>query len=268
MTVPYVYSDDTLTLHLRGQPWPIDRTHPQWDAVFEKLKDPATTEDDLLPLVSVKTYVEGLKIGKVTVGTDAVFYDGRPVHNHLTERMLDIVKAGLPVEGWARFLDNLMLNPSNTAVEELYLWLQHSKMPITEDGHFLAFKKVREDYGSFHDSNVRNDIGTIVSMPRNEVDDRRDNTCSHGLHFCSWDYLPNYYGGQGKVVVLKINPADVVSVPSDYHNAKGRAWQYLVWDEVDQAAAQFAFDGVQVVDTSESDENFDEEEEDGDLVSI
>ena len=60
-------------------------------------------------------------------------------------------------------------------------------------------------------------------MPRNAVDDRRHNTCSTGLHFCSWAYLPHYHGAQGRVLVLKIDPANVVSIPSDYANAKGRA---------------------------------------------
>jgi hypothetical protein len=33
--------------------------------------------------------------------------------------------------------------------------------------------------------------------------------------------------------VVKINPADVVAIPSDYANAKGRAWTYEVVDEID-----------------------------------
>jgi hypothetical protein len=271
MSVPYVLSDGTLTLHLQGRPHPIDRSQPNWEAIIAALGKPETTEDDLLPLVSVKKFVEGLQIGKVKVGEDAIFYDGKPVHSHLTTRMIEIVKAGLPVEPWARFMDHLYQNPSNTAVEELYLWMEHANMPITDDGCFLAYKKVREDYTSFHQGPngevFHNDIGSTPSMPRNEVDDRRDNTCSHGLHFCSFDYLPHYYGKQGKVVVLKINPADVVSIPSDYNNAKGRAWQYLVWDEVDEETARFAFDGRLVVDTSESDKKFPEIEEEDEISS-
>jgi hypothetical protein len=112
-----------------------------------------------------------------------------------------------------------------------------------------------------------NDIGSTPSMPRNEVDDRRDNVCSKGLHFCSWDYLPHYNGHRGKVVILKIDPADVVSIPSDYNNAKGRAWQYLVWDEVDQEQARFAFDGRPVVDTSKDWDDEDPEIEEEDEIS-
>jgi hypothetical protein len=33
-------------------------------------------------------------------------------------------------------------------------------------------------------------------------------------------------------MLVKINPADVVSIPSDYNNAKGRTWKYEVVGEV------------------------------------
>ena len=73
-------------------------------------------------------------------------------------------------------------------------------------------------------------------MPRHKVDDRSENTCSHGLHFCSQSYLPHYAGGTGRILLLKIDPADVVSIPTDYNNAKGRACKY--WVEADLSREQ------------------------------
>jgi hypothetical protein len=67
-------------------------------------------------------------------------------------------------------------------------------------------------------------------MPRNQVDDNKDNTCSAGLHFCSFDYLKSF--GGSRIMILKINPADVVSIPSDYNQQKGRTWRYTVIGEV------------------------------------
>jgi hypothetical protein len=68
-------------------------------------------------------------------------------------------------------------------------------------------------------------------MERHEVDDNKDRTCSSGLHFCSKDYL-NSFGGE-RVVIVKINPRDVVSIPSDYNDTKGRACRYEVVGEID-----------------------------------
>lgn len=132
-----------------------------------------------------------------------------------------------------RFLDNLLDNPSARAVNELYGFLEYGKLPITDDGHFIAYKRVRSDYKSVYGGEVDNSIGNIVSMPRNQVNDNKDETCSYGLHFCSFDYLSHYSGE--KVVVLKINPRDVVSIPTDYHNTKGRACQYEVVGELDNS---------------------------------
>src|SRR4051812_12739329 len=98
--ISYAYSGRSLILHLQGQPHPIDDTHPNWNEIFEKVKDPTTTEADLLPLVSIKTFIANLKIGKVEVGNDAIYYDGKPIHTHLTERMMEIAKAGLPIAPW------------------------------------------------------------------------------------------------------------------------------------------------------------------------
>ena len=72
---------------------------------------------------------------------------------------------------------------------------------------------------------------TTVSMPRNLVNEDKDKTCSEGLHFCSYDYLQHF--GGARIVVLKINPADIVSIPADYNNSKGRCSKYQVVDELE-----------------------------------
>ena len=82
-----------------------------------------------------------------------------------------------------------------------------------------------------------NSPGKIVEMARNEVDDNMHNTCSTGLHFCSKEYLDHFgkvRDGKKKdrVVILKINPADVVSIPADYNSTKGRACRYEVIGEL------------------------------------
>jgi hypothetical protein len=67
-------------------------------------------------------------------------------------------------------------------------------------------------------------------MPRNKVDDNQNNTCSYGLHFCSEGYLKHF--GGARTVIVKINPRDVVSIPNDYNQTKGRTCRYEVIGEV------------------------------------
>jgi len=146
-------------------------------------------------------------------------------------------------------------------VKELYGFLEKNNLPITSDGYFLAYKRINKEFLDCYTRTVNNkpaylmtpeelaalkatpavtklgvtteiiqdadgkDV-TVVSMDRNRVDDKAENTCSVGLHFCSESYLPHYPGEI--IVILKINPADVVSIPTDYNNAKGRTWRYQV----------------------------------------
>jgi hypothetical protein len=42
-------------------------------------------------------------------------------------------------------------------------------------------------------------------------------------------------------MILKINPRDVVSIPNDYNDTKGRACRYEVIDEIDKEKADEAF---------------------------
>jgi len=132
-----------------------------------------------------------------------------------------------------------MQNPSKRAVTELYGFLEKNNLPITSDGHFLAYKKVKQDYTDCYTGTMDNSVGKVVEMERNRVDDDQNNTCSTGLHFCSRDYL-NHFGGE-RIVIVKINPRDVVSIPTDYNNAKGRACRYEVIDEIDKEKADEAF---------------------------
>jgi hypothetical protein len=142
-------------------------------------------------------------------------------------------KEGFAIAPLEQFIDNLMENPSKRAVDELYGFLEKNTLPITDDGCFLAYKKVKADYKDVYSGTIDNSVGQNVSMPRNKVNDDANQTCSDGLHFCSIDYL-KHFGGE-RIVILKINPRDVVSIPVDYNNAKGRCCAYYVIGEVEDA---------------------------------
>jgi len=204
--------------------------HVNYDAIIERLN--TEDYDGIIPLLDVASSITLASHGKVTVLEGCVCFNGDEVINPLTDRILQFVREGLPFKPMTKFLENLMDNPSRTAIQELYLFLEDNKLPLTEDGCMLAYRKVDNDYMSFHanpdGTRNSNKVGDVVEMKRNEVDDVRDNVCSNGLHFCSLSYLPKYMGGSGRVMLVKINPADVVSIPSDYNNAKGRTCLYEV----------------------------------------
>lgn len=262
--IPYVMLDQSITIYIDGEPRSVPRDWDKIDALISALKD----ED----AAAVRRLVAGYKsaqaavnrlagpnLPRIVVTRRSVTLDGEPVHSALARRMIDIANTGLPLDPWVKFMQNLYLNPAEYARDELYQWLEESDLPITDDGHFLAYKKVRDNFRDIHSGQFDNSPGKVVTMPggRPAVDTDRHNTCSTGLHFCSRGYLPHFggYGGGNVVVLVKINPADVVSIPSDYNNQKGRTWRYEVIQQVNLDGA--VWDDAPVVFTPKDDESGD-----------
>lgn len=205
-------------------------SHGNFDNIVQAIKEERW--NDLPEMFNVKQAIAKFTEGLVTIVDDVLMYDGEELHNTISSRMLRMYNEGYDIKPMARFLNNLMLNPSRTAVQELYLFLETGNMPITEDGCFLAYKKVAPDFKDIYTGKFDNSPGNILEVPRNSVDDDRNRTCSYGLHFCSVEYLPSYgSASSNKVVIVKINPADVVAIPSDYRNTKGRTCKYEVISE-------------------------------------
>jgi hypothetical protein len=224
----YIFTRTSAVINIDGKTISVAATNPMYTEILEELKKGKNASESLiLEMADILKAINCKVFGRVTVTADKVFYNNRPVGSALTERIIQMLSEGYDIEPWALFMDNVMLNPLETAREELYRFLESAAMPITPDGHFLAFKKVRHDLKSFYDGKTQHVIGKELSLPMNKVDTNYRNQCSSGLHFCNENYLNEYHAGEGVVLVVKINPKDVVAIPEDHNNAKGRAWKYV-----------------------------------------
>lgn len=232
--VPFVVTDNSINLTVKGKMYVCQKSHANFEAIKKALKSEEIGEDDLLNLVDIKKGVETFSFGKIKIEKDVLIYNGRELHNCLATRIVAMVGEGYNVAPLVKFLDNLMENPSARAVNEFYGFLERNKLPMTDDGCFLAYKKVRHDYLDIHSHTMDNSVGQVVEMPRNAVDDEKERTCSYGLHFASFDYMPHYSSNDidDHLVIVKINPRDVVAFPADYNGAKGRCCRYEVVDEI------------------------------------
>lgn len=227
----YIIQGSNITIVIGNTPYTISKTHVTYQKVLDAIKaeDWETVKDVVEPKKVVLNYGKG----NVSVQGETLYWKGEELNTGLTVRMIQMLQEGFPIEPMVNFMENLYKNPSKRAVTELYGFLEKNNLPITPDGHFLAYKRVRNDYKDIHSGTMDNSVGQVVEMERNAVDDDKDRTCSTGLHFCSQSYLPHFgSGGDNRTVIVKINPADVVSIPSDYNDAKGRACRYEVIGEV------------------------------------
>ena len=243
MSYPYLIQGKNIVVVIGNKSHTVSSTHITYKRVLEAIKanDWDTVKDIIEPQKVIVNYGQG----NVEVQGDKLFWKGKEFHNYLARKFVDMYQEGFPVEPMVNFMENLMQNPSKRAVDELYGFLEKGNLPITSDGCFLAYKKIRNDYLDIHSGTMDNSVGKVVEMERNEVDDDKDRTCSTGLHFCSLGYLDHFGGADSRTVVLKINPRDVVSIPADYHNTKGRACRYEVIEEINKDAADAFITPVQ-----------------------
>jgi hypothetical protein len=156
---------------------------------------------------------------------------GDPVHSTLATRVISFLEHGLDCVHLFKFILKLNLNPSKRAVDELYTFLEHRALPITDNGNFLAYKAVREDYTDKHTGKFINTVDSVLEMPRNKVDDDKNVGCSYGFHAGTVEYAKDFMSRDGHLMIVEINPADVVSIPTDCQFQKLRTCKYKVVGE-------------------------------------
>jgi hypothetical protein len=241
MSYPYIVQGSNIVVVIGNVSHTISKTHITYQKVLDAIKaqDWEAVKDTIEPKKVVLNY----GAGNVSIQGDELFWRGQVLDNSLSKRMITMLQEGFPIEPMVNFMENLMSNPSNRAVTELYRFLEANSLPITPDGYFLAYKKVRQDYKDVHSGTFDNSVGKVCEMERNMVNDDKDQTCSAGLHFCGMSYLRSF-GGE-RTVIVKINPRDVVSIPTDYNDAKGRCSRYEVIGELDVAPEEAFTESVQ-----------------------
>ena len=231
MSVPFMWVDGNLTVILKNKAHQVLPEHTNYKMILEAL--PTANEDELLDLVDLEKAVANFSDGLVEVKNGKVLFEGEEVHGSISQRILEFMKKGLPFQPLVNFLNNLMSNPSMQSQKELYDFLEHEHLPITEDGHFLAYKAVRSNYMDKYKGVFDNHVGNVCEMRRAKVDDNRSVGCSNGLHAGALNYVASYGSVESndRIVIVKINPADVVSVPSDCNCEKLRTCRYEVVGE-------------------------------------
>lgn len=223
-----VVQKDRATIQFNdGMVFSLDSTHPTWERLKRALREKK--------LHLVRKYADAAQMikewsaGSVAARVPGVLeYRGGAISPKLHAKIMSLVKDKKPPQYLERFLDNLRTNPSADSILDLYDFLEANNLPITEDGHFLAYKYVRSDYKDSYTGTMDNSVGKVVEMPRENVNPNRHQTCSTGLHFCQAKYMSS----PDRVMVVKVNPRDVVSIPTDYDRQKGRCCRYEVVAEI------------------------------------
>lgn len=249
--IPSIDSPNGLTVFIAGRQVTFAASSFKYDeAVAITNDDSLSTQEQTEALVKLEQEsgtVAAIPVEQgFTQDDSGVYYNGRQLSGCLATKVQSMLEAGMTnFTALINFLDRLGQNPSKGAADELYDFLSYKELPITEDGFFLAYKGVRDDWWSStgntktrvlqgkvdNAGRIYNGIGEVIEISRQDVDDDRRHGCSEGAHVGSLDYAKGFCS---KLLVVKVDPKDVVSVPTDCNFQKLRTCKYEVVSEYEK----------------------------------
>lgn len=228
-----------VTVFYGGRPYLMNSDHPNFKAAVAAIQSEAW--DSIPALFDIAGAVRAFILPDSAFTLEGAFLclEGKPFTKAVTDKIRAMLAAGQPAAPLFKFLRNVRRNPRVAAQDELLLFCEANGFMIDEHGFILAYKSVRGDYSDIHSGKFFNRPGLTISMDANAVDPDRTQTCSTGFHFAAYDYATSWAGSidgvNRRLLIMRIDPADVVAIPNDYHNQKGRCWRYEVLCEVDPA---------------------------------
>ena len=254
-SIPSIFSgnfpdDGVLTVILPDGPLNVNSDHPFFKDILVAVESDDADEirraykEGLASIEKPEASLAELSEGRAEYRNGCVYFDGKEVHSVIATRIKQFAEYGLTgkVDALLRFLERVDKNPSYQSQQELYDFLENKGLPITEDGYFLAYKAVSSNWRDKYSGRIDNSIGKTVEMARGRVNDNRSHHCSAGLHAGALDYVAWYGGGDDRIIVVKIDPADVVSVPSDHSCQKLRTCKYFVLKEFSREMLEPVYD--------------------------
>lgn len=236
-------NDNHWTVILSGQPHQFDHTHHNYASLVECVH--SGDETGFVELLNTGGQVEDWSEGDFEFREGFLYFEEEQISSEPTSRIIECIRQGFPHKPMLNYLTNLYDNVSERAVQESYKWSSHKGLPITDDGMMVGYKGVRAyvgdtinaKNGELNDGDLvdiytgktfRNNVGDKPSMKRRQVCDDHTQGCSSGLHVGTYKYACDWAGPTGTVVLVKFNPKDIVSVPSDCEHQKMRVSEYEV----------------------------------------
>jgi hypothetical protein len=226
-----ISASGNITVYINKKVYTACKDHVNYQKILEKVR--SKKFGGLAKLFDVSSSINKRSRGGLVVKNGQVLYAGQPVHNYVVDRILQFMHDKLDFKPLVNFLRRLLKNPSPASVEQLYRFVEANNLPLTWDGYILCYKKVTGDYKDCHSQSIDNTVGKTVKMPREKVTYDPGLCNSGGLHVGGLNYVRGFYAvGNGHVMLVKVDPANVVSVPTDSASGKCRCCKYYVMAEL------------------------------------
>ncbi len=213
----YILDDNTISFFHKGQVHQATSSNP--------------TFNDIVTLVKsgdIEKAVELVNVAKaINVASDGQIVNNGGVLNHdgvdLNDTVIDWLTSNMSrkdgsVQAVVNFLKKCNTNPSPGSIDMLWRFIKTNGLVLFHDGDFLGYRYVSDDLKDCHSNTYDNTPGQVCSMPREDVTYDPNRHCAPGLHVGAWSHVE----GKRNVIEVKVNPTDVVSVPT------GEDWKMRV----------------------------------------
>lgn len=238
-TLAIIFSDGTTEI--------VSESHISFKALLNIFLEGGNDEEHIRDLTQVIETTQKKMTAlseRVSVLGDTILFDGDEISGYLMDVIKDLFINGdkIELQPLVRFLEKASTNPSIDSIDDLYRWITNGDLVIDNDGDVIAYKGTQEIDGirySLHSGKAFVDgievegripyaDGSVVTMPRSEVNADRHNGCSTGLHVGTNRYAAGYGDTQ---ILVKFNPRDAVAVPADCGSQKMRVSRLVVLNE-------------------------------------
>lgn len=247
----YLVQDESgvgnITVVVDGTMLVADSNHPRWyDIVAAAVSGDDVDFPSLFDITNKAAELFENLSERVSVAHSRIFIDGDEVEDVYADQIVRFMQEGVEdFKPLVNFLEKVYTNVEAHTRENLSRWLNATGgFTIDEDGDIIGYKGLTRDGGSIHrgpavvngeavNGSVPNAPGSVVEMARSKVEHNPAVGCASGLHVGTWEYASGF--GHGVVAKVKVNPRDVVSVPTDCNGQKMRVSRYKVVEYVNEA---------------------------------
>lgn len=180
--IAYIATETTITVILDGQHRTIQvKSKSQRNEVItalEKFKKSPQTQFDKEALEVYLAPIRRAVLAsderfELSANGKVLFLVGSkvPIPTQLGNHIVEFLENKLPVDALVKFWESCLKNPHYIAVQELFNFLEENKLPITDDGGFLGYKKLNFVRGAKHfdvpdefEELTVNEEGRVVSI--------------------------------------------------------------------------------------------------------
>ena len=216
------------------------KSHPKYGQVYEFLVTKPNDEDGFLDLfleVAAEA-IEKYSNGSISSREDGVaVFDGLELPADVLSKIKELRDTGYSWGQHQKFWARCLLNPRRESVKDLFRFISNHNLTITTEGKFLAYKAITGDFKDKHTNRIDNYPGCVVTMDRDKVAFDPNTACGSGLHVSNLRYAKGFASCNDIIVLVEVDPADVVSVPYDSNAEKIRTCRYKVlriWNETEE----------------------------------